>query len=153
MPPSVKNKKPSRNIVSIRYMYIHNWHKLGTKWFPKLLIDFNWCWFYGWTSGCKRENETIEVGMSWPNNGQIIGVKNGPSNDWVKIPTREHWFHPLLSARFFSRSYISFKLPPSAIYTRRVARQYGIYWLKKDLFTVHGIFYIFFGIKLFCLSS
>ena len=36
-----------------------------------------------------------------------------------------------------------------AIYTRKVARQYGICWLKKELFMVHGTLHIFLGIKLF----
>ena len=30
-----------------------------------------------------------------------------------------------------------------AIYTRRVARQYGICWLKKELSMVHGTLHIF----------
>ena len=36
-----------------------------------------------------------------------------------------------------------------AIYTRRVVRQYGICWLKKELSMVHVTLHIFLGIKLF----
>ena len=36
-----------------------------------------------------------------------------------------------------------------AIYTRRVSRQYGICWPKKELSMVHGTIHIFLGIKLF----
>ena len=39
-----------------------------------------------------------------------------------------------------------------AYYTRRVARQYDICWLKKELSVVHGILYIFLAKKRFCLS-
>ena len=40
-----------------------------------------------------------------------------------------------------------------AIYTRRVARQYNICWLKKELSMVHGAIHTFFlRIELFCLS-
>ena len=39
-----------------------------------------------------------------------------------------------------------------AIYTRRVARQYGICWSKKELSMVHGALHIFLGIILFCWS-
>ena len=37
----------------------------------------------------------------------------------------------------------------SAIYTGRVARQYGICWLKKELSMVHGTLHIFFRNKTF----
>ena len=37
----------------------------------------------------------------------------------------------------------------SAIYTRRVARQYAICWLKKELSMVHGTLHIFFRNKTF----
>ena len=40
----------------------------------------------------------------------------------------------------------------SAIYTRIVARQYGICWPKKELSIVHGTIHIFSRIKLFWLS-
>ena len=36
-----------------------------------------------------------------------------------------------------------------AIYTRRVKRQYGIFWLKKELSMVHGKLHIFFRNKTF----
>ena len=37
----------------------------------------------------------------------------------------------------------------SAIYTRRVARQYGICWLKKELSMAHDTLHIFFKNKTF----
>ena len=38
-----------------------------------------------------------------------------------------------------------------AIYTRKVARQHSICWLKKELSMVHGTLHILLGIKLFRL--
>ena len=34
----------------------------------------------------------------------------------------------------------------SAVYTRQVARQYGILWLKKEMSMVHGSLHIFRGL-------
>ena len=54
--------------------------------------------------------------------------------------------------RYGRRSIIQANNSGRVIYSRRVARQYGICWLKKELSMVHGTLHIFLGIKLFCLS-